>query len=83
MMSDVKKKQTENMTFEEAMARLEAVSSALAQEGISLEESMKLYGEGVELVRICSKKLEVAERTIKLLGMTEDGEITETDLLSE
>jgi len=83
MMSDVKKKQTENMTFEEAMARLEAVSAALAREGISLEESMKLYGEGVELVRICNEKLEVAERTIKLLGLTEDGEITETDLLSE
>lgn len=83
-MSDVKKNpKEENMTFEEAMARLEAVSSELAKEGISLEEAMKLYGEGVELVRICNGKLEVAERTIKLLGMTEEGEITETDFLTE
>ena len=75
------KKDRENMSFEEAMAGLEAVTAALAKEGLPLEEAMALYGQGVELVRVCNQKLEAAERTIKLLGCTEDGEITETDFL--
>ena len=75
------KKDRENMSFEEAMAGLEAVTAELAKEGLPLEEAMALYGQGVELVRVCNQKLEAAERTIKLLGCNEDGEITETDFL--
>lgn len=57
----------ESMTFEAAMTRLEAVVKALEDGKTSLEESMKLYEEGVTLVRLCSTRLEDAERKVKIL----------------
>ena len=82
-MSETKKTKKEELTFEEAMAKLERISEALAKEGIALEESMKLYSEGVELVRFCSEQLEKAERKIKLLECNQDGELTETDFFAD
>lgn len=60
----------EKMTFEAAMTRLEAVLRALEDGKTTLEESMKLYEEGVALVRMCGKRLEDAERKVRIL--TED-----------
>ena len=57
----------ESITFEAAMTRLEAVVRALEDGKTSLEESMKLYEEGVALVRVCSGKLDEAERRVKVL----------------
>lgn len=56
-----------SITFEAAMTRLEAVVRALEDGKTSLEESMKLYEEGVALVRVCSGKLDEAERRVKVL----------------
>jgi exodeoxyribonuclease VII small subunit len=54
----------ENITFEQAIARLEAVVRALEDGKTSLEEAMKLYEEGVALVRSCSTTLEEAKQKI-------------------
>jgi exodeoxyribonuclease VII small subunit len=54
----------ENITFEQAIARLEAVVRALEDGKTSLEEAMKLYEEGVSLVRSCSTTLEEAKQKI-------------------
>ena len=80
-MSEIKasNQNKEELTFEAAMARLEQISDALAKEGVSLEDSMKLYAEGVELVRLCNGKLDAAERQIKLLECNGDGELVEKD----
>lgn len=61
-----------NMTFEAAMERLEAVVRALEDGKTTLEESMKLYEEGVALVRLCSARLEDAERKVKILTGSRD-----------
>ena len=54
----------ENITFEQAIARLEAVVRTLEDGKTSLEEAMKLYEEGVALVRSCSTTLEEAKQKI-------------------
>jgi exodeoxyribonuclease VII small subunit len=54
----------ENISFEQAIARLEAVVRALEDGKTSLEEAMKLYEEGVALVRSCSTTLEEAKQKI-------------------
>ena len=54
----------ENITFEQAIARLEAVVRALEDGKTSLEEAMKLYEEGVAIVRSCSTTLEEAKQKI-------------------
>ena len=66
------------MSFEEAMKRLDKINESLASDGVRLEDALALYAEGVALVRICSSKLEEAERKIKTLKMDTTGEIVET-----
>lgn len=52
-------------TFESAMSRLEEISDVLSQNQVGLDESLKLYEEGVKLLKFCSEKLEKADITIK------------------
>ena len=61
------------MTFEAAMARLEEILRALESGGESLDSSLKLYEEGVALIRSCSSLLENAEQSVKILQMQADG----------
>ena len=68
---------TDELSFEEAMKRLDKINEALAGENVKLEEALLLYEEGVSLVRICSAKLEEAERKINILKMNSTGEIVE------
>ena len=71
------------MDFETSVKRLEEITSALEKENISLEEALKLYEEGVRLVRACNERLEDAERRIRILKMTPDGEMVEEDFSAE
>ena len=52
-------------TFESAMSRLEEISDVLSQNQVGLDESLKLYEDGVKLLKFCSDKLEKADITIK------------------
>lgn len=67
-------------TFEENLSRLEEIVKELEDESLTLEKSVKLYEEGVKLAGKCSLELEAAERKIKLLQKTADGEIVETPI---
>ena len=71
--------QDKDMNFEKAMERLEKITQELSREGITLEESLALYEEGVALARVCNKKLDETERKIKILQVSADGEIEEKD----
>lgn len=71
------------MDFEMSVKRLEEITSALEKENVSLEEALKLYEEGVRLVRICNERLEDAERRIHILKMTPDGEMVEENFSAE
>ncbi len=72
----------DEISFESAMKRLDEISAELEKEGVSLEDALALYEEGVSLVRKCNEQLEKAERKVKILRMTPDGEMTEEDFLS-
>ena len=61
------------MTFEAAMERLEEITRILESGAEGLDESLKLYEEGVSLIRLCTQKLENAEQSVKVLQMREDG----------
>lgn len=64
--------------FEEALARLEAVVDRLESGELPLEESLRLFEEGVHLTKVCSDRLEEAERRITILLKNERGELRET-----
>ena len=52
-------------TFENAMVRLEEISQILSENNVTLDESLKLYAEGVKLLKFCNSKLEQAQVKIK------------------
>ena len=63
----------ENMTFEASMQRLEQIVRAMERGDAPLEESLKLFQEGTELVRSCGKLLEEAELQVKKIMTAPDG----------
>ena len=71
--------ENKDINFETALDRLEKITEELSREGITLEESLALYEEGVALARVCNKKLDDTERKIKILQISEYGEIEEKD----
>lgn len=64
---------SKNMTFEESMARLEQIVRTMERGEAPLDESLKLFREGTELVSRCGKLLEEAELQIKKVIKTADG----------
>jgi len=70
-----KSKSTEKLSFEQAMERLENTVDRLESGELSLEESIKAFEEGIELSKLCRKKLEKAEERVKILLEKSDGGI--------
>lgn len=62
-----------NSTFEQNMSRLEQIVRAMERGDIPLEESLKLFQEGTELVRSCGALLDAAELQVKKILPAEDG----------
>lgn len=56
-----------NATFEQAMNRLDEIAAALDGGEASLEQSLKLFSEGAELIAFCEKKLEDASLLVEKL----------------
>lgn len=56
-----------NKTIEENMTRLNEINNLMSDSSIKLEESFKLYKEGVELVEKCKKQLADVEKEIVVL----------------
>ena len=61
------------ITFEATMERLEEITRLLESGSEGLDASLKLYEEGVSLIRLCTQKLESAEQSVKILQMSEEG----------
>ena len=62
-----------NLTFEESMGRLEQIVRSLEQGNVPLEESLKLFQEGTQLVRSCSQLLDNAQLQIQKVLTAPDG----------
>ena len=62
-----------NKTFEENMARLEQIVRAMERGDVALDESLKLFQEGTELVKNCAKMLDEAELQVKKVMTAADG----------
>ena len=71
--------ENETLNFEQAMMRLEEIVRSLETGSATLDESLKLYEEGIGLVRTCGAKLDEAEAKIKLLNAAADGTVEESD----
>ena len=59
--------------FEDALNKLEKIVSKLEEGDIPLEESLKLFEEGVQLSRFCNQKLDEAEKKVEILLKGKNG----------
>lgn len=62
----------EKMTYEQAIRRLEEIVDLLEKKDTPLEESIKLFEEGTDLVAFCGEKLSSAKQ--KITELTKDNE---------
>lgn len=70
-------------TFEEDLNRLEEITAKLEkEENISLEETMKLFEEGIGLSKKCNQQIEEAEKKISIL-IKENDEIKEENFIQD
>lgn len=67
------------VTFEEAMLRLEQIVRTMEKGDVPLEESLKLFQEGTDLVNKCGKLLDEAELHVKKVSTAADGTPVEED----
>lgn len=65
-----------DLKFEECLTRLEQIVTALEAGNLPLEDSLKVFEEGVTLARQCSRYLDDAERRIEILAKDESGTTT-------
>ena len=56
------------MTLEENFAKLEEAVARLEADDISLEESFRIYKEGMELLRQCNTDIDKVEKQVLLLN---------------
>ena len=71
------------MSFEASMERLEQIVRAMERGDVALEESLKLFQEGTELVRSCAKLLDDAQMQIQTVMTAADGSPVLEDFVDE
>ncbi|MCA9471799.1 MAG: exodeoxyribonuclease VII small subunit [Nitrospirales bacterium] len=59
--------------FEQALARLETIVTELERGELPLDESLKIFEEGIKLSKTCLKVLDDAERKVEILVRDKDG----------
>ena len=73
----------QNHSFEASMTRLEQIVRAMERGDVALEESLKLFQEGTELVRNCNQLLDEAQLQVKKIMTAPDGSPVEEDFIDE
>lgn len=68
---------SEEKSFEDAMKRLEEIVQMLENGNLPLEESLKVFEEGMKLIKFCTNKLEEAEKKVTILIQESGGEYTQ------
>lgn len=73
-------KQKSELTFEESLKRLEEIVETLEAGNAPLEESIKLYEEGMGLSKSCMTRLNDAKLRLKKIQKNAGGALEETDM---
>ncbi|ABO24635.1 exodeoxyribonuclease VII small subunit [Shewanella loihica] len=65
-------KKPENLTFEESLTELENIVTSLEQGDVSLDDALKQFERGINLVRNSQGKLEQAQQKVSILTQEQD-----------
>ncbi len=69
-----------NLSYEEAIKRLEEITNLLEQGDAALDESLQLFQEGMELAKFCELKLNSMEEEIKKFQLNSEDEPHELEI---
>jgi exodeoxyribonuclease VII small subunit len=69
--------------FEDSLKKLETIVDRLEQGDLALEESLKLFEEGVSLSAACKQELDAAEGKVQILLKQRDGSLKAEPFLTE
>jgi exodeoxyribonuclease VII small subunit len=72
--------ETKEANFEASMKRLQEIVEDLENGELSLDQSLKLYEEGVRLSQSCMKRLTEAQQKIEMLTRGASGELRTEEL---
>ena len=72
-------KKKENLSFEQSFKRLEEILEILEGDNVSLEDTIKLYEEGLSLTAACHQRLSEAELRIKEINKSSKGNLEVQD----
>ncbi len=61
------------LKFEDALARLETIVAELEKGDLPLDDSLKIFEEGIKLSKNCLKMLDDAERKVEIMVQEKDG----------
>ena len=67
------------MTFEESLARLDAIVKQMEQGNVPLADALGLFSEGTSLIKTCGEMLDRAEMQVVQLTKSADGTPAETE----
>ncbi|NLW16126.1 MAG: exodeoxyribonuclease VII small subunit [Firmicutes bacterium] len=67
--------QPKQMSFEECLQQVQTIVEKLEDGNLSLEESLSLFTEGINLLRQCQEKLAEAEQKVELLMTDKEGKL--------
>ncbi len=70
-------------SFEESLKKLEIIVDQLEKGDLKLEESLKLFEEGVGLSSACKQELDTAEGKVQMLMKQRDGSVKIEPFLTE
>lgn len=73
----------EEQKFEKAMERLESIVQSLEGGDLSLDDSLKVFEEGMDLVQFCTRKLDEAERKVTILMRDSSGKMIQQPFETE
>ena len=74
-MAAKEKGKEKELKFEDGLKRLEEIVAKLESGNLSLDDSLKLFEEGVKLVRFCNERLAEAQQKVELLTKDQAGNV--------
>lgn len=74
---------TKNRSFEENINRLEQIVRSMERGDVPLEESLNLFREGTELIRLCGNLLDEAQLQVSKIVAGDDGMPREEEFADE
>ena len=75
-MAAKEKGKEKELKFEDGLKRLEEIVAKLESGNLPLDNSLKLFEEGVKLVRFCNERLAEAQQKVELLTKDQAGGVT-------